>query len=245
VGIAGQNTAQELAQRAAGQSEQAQNFGQENARRSQAMDLYGQNSAREMARRQQGLGEAQFNTGLEAQRRAAGLGEAQFNTGLEDRRRAAGLDETRYNSGLEQNQRQMEMAQRAQNMDQRNQNMRIGDQQFAQQGAMAGLSGQQRQQQIAEINALRNSPMEDYQRFTQGTQVSAPQMPTFQSGTGYQGADVVGAQNTAYQNAMAKYNADAASRSGMMGGLAGLGGSLLTGGTGSFGAQLGTKLLGG
>ena len=119
----------------------------------------------------------------------------------------------------------------------------LAGQNFSQQGAQASLSGLQRQQQIAEINALRNSPMNDYQRFTQGTEVGAPQMPSFQSGTGYQGADVVGAQNTAYQNAMAKYNADAASRSGLMGGLGTLAGAGLGYmGGGMAGAKLGGSL---
>jgi hypothetical protein len=121
----------------------------------------------------------------------------------------------------------------------------LAGQNFSQQGAQAGLSGQQRQQQIAEINALRDSPMNDYQRFTQGTEVGAPQMPSFQAGTGYQGADVVGAQNTAYQNAMARYNAKAAQQGGFMSGLAGLGGAMLGAPAGSMGAQLGAKMLGG
>ena len=190
-------------------------------------DEHAKGFSRQLAQRGQNVGIAGQNTAQELAQRAAGLGEAQFNTGLEDRRRAAGLGEASYNSGLEQNQRQMEMAQRAQNMDQRNQNMAIGDQQFAQQGAMAGLSGQQRQQQIAELTALRNSPMQDYQQFTQGTDVTNPQMPSFMGGTGYNAADIYGAGKDTYQAQVDAVNAKNAQTAGITKGLMGMGGSWL------------------
>jgi hypothetical protein len=46
-----------------------------------------------------------------------------------------------------------------------------------------------------------------------------------------------------YQAQLGQFNADQASGSGMMGGLFSLGGSLLSGGTGSIGSQLGAKFL--
>ena len=105
--------------------------------------------------------------------------------------------------------------------------LQLAQEQFGQQGAMAGLSGTQRQQKIAEINALRNSPMQDYQQFTQGTEVTTPQMPNFMGGTGYNAANMYGAAKDTYQAQVDSVNAKNAMTAGLTKGLMGMGGSWL------------------
>ena len=90
--------------------------------------------------------------------------------------------------------------------------------------------------------ALRNQPLNELNALRTGSQVTVPQFsgPTAQS---IGAPDVLGATNMGYQAQLGQFNADQASGSGMMGGLFSLGGSLLSGGTGSIGSQLGAKFL--
>lgn len=162
-----------------------------------------------------------------------------------------------FNRGLSANQqeinRQFGMSDRAdsQNQQQFGQNetlqrllASLRGQQFNEQGAMAQLNGQLRQQGIAEQQLIRDDPYNQLMKL-QGQNPADPTMPSFM-GAGYTpGADIYGATNADYQNQLAAVNAKNASKSGMMSGLMGLAGSVIGGPAGSFGAQLGTKILGG
>jgi hypothetical protein len=117
-------------------------------------------------------------------------------------------------------------------------------QQFGEMGANAQLSGQRRQQGLAEQNMLRQSPMNDFNMLTRGINPGMPQMPSFMGGTGFSAANQMGAAKDSYQAAMDAFNADQAQSGGMMSGLFGLGGAMLGGPQGSMGAKLGAKMLG-
>lgn len=106
-------------------------------------------------------------------------------------------------------------------------------QQFGEQGAMAQLAGQQRQQGIAEQMMMRDDPYNQLMKL-QGQNPADPTMPSFM-GAGYTpGADIYGATNANYQNQLAAVNAKNAASGGMMSGLMGLAGSVL-------GGPIGTK----
>jgi hypothetical protein len=119
------------------------------------------------------------------------------------------------------------------------------DQTLRSQQMQAALRGTQRQQGLAERETARQSPLNDFMKLTQGINPTNPTMPSFMAGTGYNAADMSGAAQNQFQAAMDQYNASQAKKGGMMSGLMGLGGAILGGPVGSFGAQLGTKLLGG
>lgn len=102
-------------------------------------------------------------------------------------------------------------------------------QQFGEQGAAAQLSGQQRQQYIAEQEAQRQSPINDYMKLVNGINPSMPQMPSFMGGTGYSAANLYGAGKDQYAAASDAYNAQQAQSGNMMSGLMGLGGAVLGG----------------
>jgi len=114
---------------------------------------------------------------------------------------------------------------------------------FGEQGSAAQLAGQQRQQGLSEREQARQSPLNDFMKLTQGINPTAPQMPSFMSGTGYTAADMYGAGKDTYQGQLDQYNANQARKGGMMGGL----GTLAGGAAGAFfggpaGAMLGAKL---
>ena len=115
-------------------------------------------------------------------------------------------------------------------------------QQFDEQGRAAQLSGLLRQQNIAEQQQVRQSPLDDFMKLTQGINPSMPTMPNFMSGTGYQAEDQMGAAKDQYSAAMDAYNAQQARSGGIMSGLFGLAGSALGG---PLGGILGKKLGGG
>lgn len=114
--------------------------------------------------------------------------------------------------------------------------------QFDEQGQQAQLAGMLRQQSLAEQDKLRQSPMDDYLRLTQGTNPSMPQMPSFMAGSGYNAANVAGAGQQQYGAAMDAYNANQAQSAGVTSGLFGLAGSALGGPLGgSLGSILGKQ----
>lgn len=96
----------------------------------------------------------------------------------------------------------------------------------------AGFTNQARAQGMQEAFAQRNQPINEITALLSGTQVSAPgQMSPATPQTGVAGVDVAGIHNNAYQQQLA-------ASQGAMGGLFGLGGSLLgaAGNAGGFGS---------
>ena len=126
-----------------------------------------------------------------------------------------------------------------------NRGLQKNNQNFGQQDAASRLAGLLRQQNLSEQETQRQSPLNDYMKLVQGTDPSAPQMPSFMGGTGYNAADMTGAAQSQYQAQMDAFNADQAQKGGMMSGLFGLGGAMLGGPAGSFGGKLAGKLFGG
>lgn len=94
--------------------------------------------------------------------------------------------------------------------------------------AYDNLYGNQRQNAISTILAQRNQPLNEISALLGGSQV---QTPTFGAGTN-QGSiptvDYAGLVNQNYQNQVAAYNQQQAQKQSLLGGLFGLGGSLLS-----------------
>jgi hypothetical protein len=105
------------------------------------------------------------------------------------------------------------------------------------------LSG--RGQSVSETLAERNQPLQEYSSLTSSRPFGFNGLPT-PSGT-VAPTDTAGIYNNSYQNQLAAYGLDQKQNSAMMGGLFGLGGSVLTapmtGGT-SLAGYFGSKLLG-
>ena len=117
---------------------------------------------------------------------------------------------------------------------------RVRGQQFNEQGQQAQLAGMLRQQSLAEQDRIRQSPMNDFLRLTQGINPTMPQMPSFMAGTGYNAADMAGAGQQQYQAQMNAFNANQARNAGLTSGLFGLAGSALGGPMGGMiGSQVG------
>ena len=98
---------------------------------------------------------------------------------------------------------------------------------------------------VQEILTQRNQPINEISTLMNGGQVTMPQFQQYQGG-GVAGTDVAGITQAAYQNQMQQYQQKMASRNAMMGGIAGLAGSVamapMTGGgslAGSFFGGLG------
>jgi hypothetical protein len=119
---------------------------------------------------------------------------------------------------------------------------RVRGQQFNEQGQQAQLAGMLRQQSLAEQDRIRQSPMNDFLRLTQGINPTMPQMPSFMAGTGYNAADMQGAGQRQYDAQMDAFNASQAQSGNFMSGLFGLGGSVLSGPAGSLGGKIGAKV---
>jgi len=99
-------------------------------------------------------------------------------------------------------------------------------QRFGEQGQQAQLAGQLRQQSLAEQQKLRQAPMDDFLRLTQGINPTQPNMPGFMAGTGYNAADIYGAGKDQYGQAVDATNASNASKAGTAKGLMGLAGTV-------------------
>ena len=111
---------------------------------------------------------------------------------------------------------------------------------------MAQLSGQQRQQGIAEQETLRQSPVNDFMKLVKGINPTMPTMPGFMAGTGYSAANMAGAADKTYSQQMDAFNAKQAKNAGLMKGLFALGGAALGGPAGAgMGATIGGALGGG
>lgn len=100
------------------------------------------------------------------------------------------------------------------------------------------------QQEFQRQLGLYNMPLNQVSALMSGSQVATPQFQGYQ-GAGVTAAPVFQAGQAQYGAAMDQYNADQAANNALMGGIFGLGGSLLSGGTGSIGGMLGKKLFGG
>jgi hypothetical protein len=103
-------------------------------------------------------------------------------------------------------------------------------------GDLQNQTLQRRNQGIQEYTTQRTAPLNEYIGFTSGTQVQNPQFQNISYG-GAAPVDYAGLVNNKYQADMANYNARVAGRNSAIGGIFGLGGSLLSaGGTaGGFG----------
>lgn len=90
-----------------------------------------------------------------------------------------------------------------------------------------------RQQEIAEMMARRNAPLNELNALLTGQQVQSPQMPSFTTAQQSQAPQYLSAANMQYGAAMDAYNAENAGFSNLLGGLAGLGGAAM--GAGGWG----------
>lgn len=170
--------------------------------------------------------------GSEAYREAIALADRQANdlrmqtilAGGQEQSRLAGLDQSRlgFNNSAE-----------AQN--------------FTGQIDARNFQNATREAELAEQMRLRNQPINEITALMSGSQVSTPQASPYRPGT-VAGTDVAGIQQQAYQNQMAAYQQKVAQQNAMLGGIAGLGGSLLalpmTGG-GSLGGNMIGSMFGG
>jgi hypothetical protein len=91
--------------------------------------------------------------------------------------------------------------------------------------------------------ALRNQPLNELNALRTGSQVTVPQFsgPTTQS---IAAPDIMGATSAGYNAQLGAFNADQAAGNNFVSGLFGLGGALIGGPAGGFGAQLGSRLFG-
>ena len=81
---------------------------------------------------------------------------------------------------------------------------------------------------IQEMLTARNQPINEISTLMNGGQVTMPQFQQYQGGN-VAGTDVAGITQQAYQNQMAAYQQKAASKNAMMGGIAGIAGTVLGG----------------
>ena len=96
-----------------------------------------------------------------------------------------------------------------------------------QQGMMFDQSGRLRNNALAEQAYLRSLPMNEFNALRTGTQVGMPQFPGFSQQATTGGPDLLGAAQGTYNAQLGAANAQNAASSNMMGGLFGIGGSLL------------------
>ncbi|MGL4575865.1 MAG: hypothetical protein ACRCV9_13865, partial [Burkholderiaceae bacterium] len=114
--------------------------------------------------------------------------------------------------------------------------------QFALDQQAAQFSNTSRERALQEEMMLRNQPINEIGALMGGGQVTLPQFAQYQGGN-IAGTDVAGITQQSYQNQMQQYQQRLQQQNAMMGGLAGLGGSLLaapmTGGGSVGGAMMG------
>lgn len=96
-----------------------------------------------------------------------------------------------------------------------------------------GQSLTNRQQAISEYERQRNAPLNEYAALTGGVQVQNPQFQQYNY-TGAQTPNYAQEVQNQYQSQLNAYNADVAGQNSLLGGLFGLGTSMLTGGAGSL-----------
>lgn len=89
---------------------------------------------------------------------------------------------------------------------------------------------------VQEILTQRNQPINEISTLMNGGQVTMPQFQQYQGGN-IAGTDIAGITQAAYQNQMAQYQQKMASRNAMMGGIAGMTGTVLGGPIGGMAAK--------
>lgn len=87
-----------------------------------------------------------------------------------------------------------------------------------------------RGQRISQDLALRNLPLSEYNALMSGAQPTTPSFSAIGTSPGVQAPDLMGATQAQYNASMNNYNAQVGNRNSMMGGLFGLGTSVLSGG---------------
>lgn len=107
-------------------------------------------------------------------------------------------------------------------------------QMFGQDLSSAQFGNQARQQAIQEQAFLRQLPLNEINALRSGSQVNMPQFQQYTGGGQVAAAPIFGATQAQDQANIARYNADAAQKGGMMSGLFGLGSSALLGGFSPF-----------
>ena len=166
---------------------------------------------------------------LQPQRDAARAAEQQrlHNQGLTDTSEAYNTAMARLDRGDTDAQMQGLLAGASEHNNIFNRQLAQGNQMFGQQGSMANLSGQQRQQNISEANYLRDRPLTELNAMMGSPVSQTPTMPTFTAAGQGQTPDLVGANNQA--NALA-----ASTKANQTAGMFGLAGSLWGGKNGFF-----------
>jgi hypothetical protein len=99
-------------------------------------------------------------------------------------------------------------------------------QQFGQAQQQGQFGNQALNQQLQQMFALRDQPMNEFNALRSASQVSMPQFQGAYQGGSAQNPDFMGAANNAYQGALGGYNANVASANSTMSTLYGLGGAL-------------------
>ena len=97
-------------------------------------------------------------------------------------------------------------------------------------------AGTQRERELQERLSLRNQPINEISALMSGGQVTVPQFSQFQGGN-VSGTDIAGIYQNNYANQMAAYNAMQSGRNSMLGGIAGLAGTILGGPIGGAAAS--------
>lgn len=108
-----------------------------------------------------------------------------------------------------------------------------------QQGLQYNQQTQNRQNALALSSYLRSLPLNELNALRTGNQVSMPQFPGYAQQATTGGPDLLGAAQNTYNANLGAYNAQQAQSSGTMGGLFGIGSSILGAPAGSLGASLG------
>jgi hypothetical protein len=166
----------------------------------------------DQAARQQAFGERKDLSTFDMAQRAQGFGEnqAMSNFDLTNNQRDFGQRQAMTAADLQTNQLQ-----------------------FNQQQALAAQQNQQRQAMMQEALAMQSRPLDLVNALRTGAQVQNPQFNSFAQQKTTTGPDMLGAANAQYGAAMNNYNAQQASRDGMMGGLMSMGGQFAGSAAGS------------
>lgn len=91
-----------------------------------------------------------------------------------------------------------------------------------------GMATDARSRALSERLQMRNQPINEISTLMNGGQVTMPQFQQYQGGN-VAGTDIAGITQQAYANQMAAYQQKAASKNAMMGGIAGIAGTVLGG----------------
>jgi hypothetical protein len=167
-----------------------------------------------------------FDMGLNQQQ--FGQRQAMTSADLAQRQQSFGENQAMSNFDLNRNQQDFGQRQAMSNFD-----LARTNQQFGQQQNLASMAGQQRNQALQEAFARQSRPLDLVNALRSGSQVQNPQFQNFAQQQTTTGPDMLGAANAQYGAAMNNYNAQQASRDGMMGGLMSMGGQFAGSAAGS------------